>query len=77
LEITWVTGNIMLCVLELAIFTCVKIKIMKTNLCNFPSKNGKPYMIHLNVHSFGAYYTWNETTNNFQFFVGEEVRAAV
>lgn len=40
-------------------------------------RNGQPYMIHLNVHSFGAYYEWNETTKNFQFFVGEEVRSVV
>ncbi|XP_059352054.1 uncharacterized protein LOC130688756 [Daphnia carinata] len=40
-------------------------------------RNGQPYLIHLNVHSFGAYYEWNETTQNFQFLVGEEVRSAV
>jgi hypothetical protein len=40
-------------------------------------KNGQPYIIHLNVHSFGSYYLWNESTNNFHFFLGEEVRTAV
>lgn len=40
-------------------------------------RNGQPYIIHLNVHSFGSYYLWNESTNNFHFFLGEEVRTAV
>lgn len=34
-------------------------------------------MIYLSVHSFGAFYTWNETNNNFQYLLGEEVRSTV
>lgn len=37
-------------------------------------RNEKVTECYVSVHSFGAWYTWNDTTNNFQFLDGEESR---
>ncbi len=29
--------------------------------------------MYVSVHSFGAYYAWNETNNNFQYTQGEPI----
>ncbi|KAG7167118.1 vacuolar protein sorting-associated protein TDA6-like 2 [Homarus americanus] len=40
-------------------------------------RNNKVTKCYVSVHSFGASYTWNDTTNNFQFLEGEESRVAI
>ncbi|XP_045027943.1 uncharacterized protein LOC116922056 isoform X2 [Daphnia magna] len=34
-------------------------------------QNGKPHIIYLSVHNFGAYYVWNESAGFFQLHKGE------
>ncbi|KAK3877542.1 hypothetical protein Pcinc_017750 [Petrolisthes cinctipes] len=37
-------------------------------------RNGSVTDCYVSVHSFGAWYTWNQTNNNFQFVDGEQSR---
>ncbi|XP_042874714.1 uncharacterized protein LOC122254917 [Penaeus japonicus] len=39
--------------------------------------NRKVVECYVSVHSFGAWYSWNDTTNNFQFTHGEDSRIDV
>jgi len=34
-------------------------------------QNGKPHILYLSVHNFGAYYSWDESTGRFQLTKGE------
>lgn len=47
------------------------VKQYYPNLYASHLQNGSVTDCYVSVHSFGAWYTWNETTNNFQFVDGE------
>lgn len=40
-------------------------------------QNGKPHILYLSVHNFGAYYSWDESTNKFYLTKGETPKQKV
>ena len=41
------------------------------------AKNGKPLLLYLSSHNFGAYYAWNDTGYRFDLVRGESPKQKV
>ena len=44
---------------------------------NMPLQNGKPHIIYVSAHTFGAYYVWNDTHGYFLLHRGETPKQKV